>query len=614
MKTDRWLFLLALAVVASQSIVRLAVVPLWQHYDEPTHYELLRFIVEHGRLPTASDTAPDILARTGVTVCSAQASNSQNCTPSGLQFGEVPGYYLLQALGQWLIGPAGVTTQVMVARFISAVLALLVAVLTWWVSQTLFPGRGVLAAGATALLGVITGYSDLMTALNNDVGAVLAMSLLAATGLTLIRSGIDLKRIVGLLLATAACVAVKSTAFIGLPLMGVGLGLALWPRLSVWWRVGLCAAAVGVLALCLDWHLPAHWQVDGPVSEVARVTATGPGSETEVFELRQTSNQQVAFWQALDAQTLAQVRGQRVTLGVWLRADQAGLVRLPLLFEATKDGEAQKVAVGPAWKFYAYALDVPTDSQRLIIKMPGARGLTLQYSGVVLALGDFSQAAPPQFADATGKTGRWNNVQFTNLIQNGSAADGWLVVRPQINQFFPWGGINVRLLSFYDWPHTGGLYQAAIRWQFVSFWSAFGNGIAGLPIGGILLSSLFTLAALVGALYGGLRVWRTQALAGWQWRSVVFLLAILGAALLMSVIRIDPVGINGRIFYLPTARYFYVAILPTSLLLMWGWLAWWPRRWQGAAMVMVLLMIYGLGVWSLINVQLPYFQGRLILQ
>jgi hypothetical protein len=77
------------------------------------------------------------------------------------------------------------------------------------------------------------------------------------------------------------------------------------------------------------------------------------------------------------------------------------------------------------------------------------------------------------------------------------------------------------------------------------------------------------------------------------------------------LIRIDPVGINGQMFYVPTARYYYVAMLPTCLLLMWGWLAWWPRRRQGWATVAVLLLLVGLGIWSLMNVQLLYFQGKL---
>ncbi len=610
MKKDRWLFVLALAVVASQSVVRLVMVPLWQHYDEPTHYEMLRFIVERGRLPAASDTAPDILARTGVRVCPQQTLDDPTCIASGVQFGEVPGYYLLLAVGQWLIGPASVATQVGVARLFSTGLGLLVAVLTWWASQTLFPGRGVLAAGATALLGVISSYSDLMTALNNDVGAIFAMSLLAATGLVLIRDGVNLKRTLALLLAAGLCVVTKSTAFIGLPLMGVAVGLALWPHLSVWLRVGVLVAGIGGLALSLDWHLPAHWQVDGQVSEAARTAMVTPLGG-EAFELKQTGKEQAGFWQALDAQSLAQVRGQRVTVGVWARADAVGKASMPLLFDAVTGATAQDVAVGPDWKFYAYALDVPPESQRLIFELVGAKGLTIQYTGAVLALGDFSQAAPPRFNDVSERAGTWNNAPFANLVENGSAADGWLVVRPQINRFFPWGGMNLRLLSIYDWPHTASAYWAAIRWQFVSFWAAYGNGLDGLTVAGVVPLSLFALGALAGAVYGAWRVWRKQAWAGWQWRGVVFLLAMMTAAALMSLIRIDPVGINGQMFYVPTARYYYVAMLPTCLLLMWGWLAWWPRRRQGWATVAVLLLLVGLGIWSLMNVQLLYFQGKL---
>jgi hypothetical protein len=119
----------------------------------------------------------------------------------------------------------------------------------------------------------------------------------------------------------------------------------------------------------------------------------------------------------------------------------------------------------------------------------------------------------------------------------------------------------------------------------------------------------FTAVALAGLVVGGLRLWHAGGWAGWQWRSLIFLGAVVATALLMSLIRIDPVGINGSIFYTPTGRYFYVAILPSCVLLMWGWLAWWPRKWQGYASVAGLLVMYGLGIWSLVNIQLPYFQG-----
>src|SRR5262245_40003050 len=100
---QRRLLILVLLFTAAQSILRLAVVPLWAHYDESGHFEYLRFIVEHRRLPQVGDADWDLLRRIaaaggGSAACglTLSALDPKLCMSPGLQFSEMPGYYVLQ--------------------------------------------------------------------------------------------------------------------------------------------------------------------------------------------------------------------------------------------------------------------------------------------------------------------------------------------------------------------------------------------------------------------------------------------------------------------------------------------------------------------------------------
>src|SRR5688500_18755467 len=52
--------LIVLLVMLAQGIVRLTVVPLWAHYDEPSHYEALRMMMLYRQMPTTGEMDPVI--------------------------------------------------------------------------------------------------------------------------------------------------------------------------------------------------------------------------------------------------------------------------------------------------------------------------------------------------------------------------------------------------------------------------------------------------------------------------------------------------------------------------------------------------------------------------
>lgn len=607
--TIGWVIAFALA----QGLVRLAMVPVWWHYDELSHYEYLRYIVIHHQLPVEGHPDPAILASTatltGSRICALDEPKEtrSSCLMPGSQFNEQPGYYLLQSVFQLLFQPSSIQSQVWLARLVSVGLSLVVALLAYDLTRQVFPNDGLLALAVPTLLSTLSGYVDLMSALNNDVAAITAYSFLLWAIARLFRNGFGWRAVGWVVLGCVACLLSKTTAWVGLLVAVIALGLGGWPSIPKWARVVGLVVSVLVLSLVFDLDAPAHWQRLKASNAPGRIVTTAP-SGSFAFRLEATSQNGGGLWQLLD-QSESPLQGQWVTVGAWMRSPTGTIqAKPPLVGDGELNADAPQVMVTEQWQYYGYVTQVPAGVVAAAVYLRNLDDKSLEYDDVVVAKGIYEITIPPQLSTDESQ-GTWGNEPFKNLVANASAETGWLLLRPQLNRLFPWGGINYRLLSYYDLPRNWPSYWNALRWQFVTFWTGFGNGAEGLPPIGLIPFALVTVVATAGL--GRLLVTqvRSPTWSSWQTRSLLSLLLAVGAMLAVSVLRIDPVNARGEIFYQPTARHFYNAIIPTVLFLAIGWLAWWPARQRRFGLISLVLMFYGLGVWSLFNVQLPYFHG-----
>jgi hypothetical protein len=481
-----------------------------------------------------------------------------------------------------------------------------VAALTWWAAQEFQPGNTLLAVLSTTLLGLIITYVDLMAALNNDVAAIAAVSLVCVVGISILRRGLTLMRALLMLAAVVCCLFAKTSSYIGLPLAVFCIVLRGWPSFPRWLKWVMPLLMLVSLAAIFDLHVPADWQISSV--KVPSSRSANAADRQWAFHIEQGMVRNAFFWQALSPHAIEALKGQPVTVGAWVRTSgTATQVPLPQLTTANKPLASASVQANGTWIFFAYHTQLPSNLTALEIQLPGKPGEVVEYDGVILAVGERPLDVAPTFDDSTGQIALWGNNRTINWVRNGSAESGWWMVRSPINRLLPWGGVNYRLQSYYDWSRTWPQYVAAFTWQFVTFWAAYGNGIPALPSPGIALVAVLTGLMGFGLAMYLVKSYRQQQLAGWQWRIVIFLAAVVATALIMSLLRIDPVSQDGKMFYIPTARHFYVAIMPTALLMMLGWLYVWPPKLKRYAAVVLVLGLYGLSVWSLLNVQLPYF-------
>ncbi|MFQ3663517.1 MAG: hypothetical protein SNJ69_14120, partial [Chloroflexaceae bacterium] len=253
----RWLIPLALV----HGLLYLFVVPPWQHYDEPNHFEYAAQIaIGEGAAPGRDSVQlsreiadsmyrhrfwppgvrPDLLGPGPVPL-----GISQRIHP--------PLYYQVTALPIGATRYLAVETQLYLARAISVLLYTLTVLAAWRIAVVLAPDEPHLQLAFPLLVVFTPAFADLMAAVNNDVLLNMAATSALLGAVLLVRDGPRPLALalagLGLLVAVLA----KRTGLVVAPLIGLALVWSLHRhpvrrRLAV--GTGLAVVAmVGVVAL-----------------------------------------------------------------------------------------------------------------------------------------------------------------------------------------------------------------------------------------------------------------------------------------------------------------------------------------------------------------------------
>ncbi len=253
---------LLIAFVLVHGLIYLSLVPPWQHYDEPTHFEYVRLIAERGRLLGRTDYS--LAMRREIAASMVQFNfwapgthpDLLSLEPPDIGLNQThhpPVYYVLAALPQLSVRSAPVEFQLYLARFVSVLLNLVVVVAAYLIAQRLFPGEPMVHLVTPTFIALIPAYTDLMSAVNNDAGAVALFSLLLFCVVVLIQDGLTPGRLLVSLGMAALGVWIKSTSAVGVPVALVGMGLALARGRRTYYILG--ASLLLILAIGLGWSL-----------------------------------------------------------------------------------------------------------------------------------------------------------------------------------------------------------------------------------------------------------------------------------------------------------------------------------------------------------------------
>lgn len=582
---EHWVLGLVLLVGLIHGLIYILMVPPWQHYDEPGHFEYAWMIANRPKLPVRGEYDQAMRREVAASMVEHGFFKDLDYRPNLLrmdgpvwigisQVGELPVYYWLVALPLRLVRGTDITFQLYVARLVSLGLYLVTLAAAYALLSEIQPPGSPLIWIVPLAMALLPGFTDLMTAVNSDVGATAFFSLFLWMSVRMARGGFRWLRLAALAAAAVLCLETKNTVGVALALAGLPLVFALLPgpRRRLAWGLLLAGALVGAL-VSFNWGDAALWSRQTYQNSPTRVSAPEAPLGRYAFQLTATSqdpNPQII--QVLPRDAVQQLSGKTVTLGAWIWSDSPGQVQTPILVQEGQPA-SRVVAVSSQPAFYALEVAIGPQANRLAVALSGSMGpdetqRKTYYSGVVILPGQHSTGSPPRFDDAGAARGTWDGRAFTNPIRNAAAAGAWLGVRPWLDKivarFFP-GRASLILSALLDPASASWYYQTVTKNMLYTFWARF--GWSQVPL---LWDWAYPFLGVVSGIgLAGAGVFLARRRKSLPWETVLILAAALAAVWGPAFMR----GISSLVgpVFIPAARYAYPAIIPTVLLLALGW-------------------------------------------
>ena len=589
-------YLLPLLLLAglAHGLLYLWLMPPWQHYDEPNHFEYAWLLANHPGLPHKGDVDTGMRAAVGESMLAHNFFAANPRQPDKIrlfwarsysQLDERPFYYLLASLPLRFLQEAPIETQLYAARSVSLLLFLLTILAAWGIARELTRPGSALRWMLPLALVMLPAFVDLMTAVNNDVAAVAVFSYFLWGCVRLLKR-FSLLNLAWVLAAVLLGYFTKSTTLIALPLALAALliaGLRGRLRLLSWALLGGVLLAGSLLAF--SGSDAAFWYRHTP--QAASTRQALPTAPLGQYALRLDYPSKVApAWlpplqQLLPVEQARRLSGKTVTVGAWMWATRPLQARTPIL-QNYSGGQifSYPVELSQTPSFHAFTATLTGDPFRTWISLAPLKDdkqapVSVFYDGLVVVEGTFPLANTPRFSDASGQTGEWGGRPFTNLLRDASAESAWPHFRPWVDQLairiFSDFAVNRPSVAFYtllDWPSAGWYYQTSAERLFRTFWATFGWGHVPFAFGRHPYRFL-AWVSLIGVLGAVLALFRRRR--SLPWGILAFFALTLVAVWGITLVRGSNYLLVHWPVYFPVARYTYPAVIPTLLLLVVGW-------------------------------------------
>jgi hypothetical protein len=567
--------LIALVIAAVHGVLYVFIVPAWQHYDEPTHAEYAWLIANKTPRPTEADVDRDMrfmfarsMAESGFYRDKAGLPNLDKTsapTPNlGFsQLGDRPTYYWLAALPMIVLRDQPIETQLHGARMVSLLLLLITVTCAWGVAATITPAGHPLRTSLPLGAALLPAFVDLMTAVNNDAGAIAMFSLFLWGSMRLLRQR-TWGNVLWVALSAVLAAAMKSTALLALLLALLVFVLAFVPGRLRWLAVAALPAfaLIGALVVFAGGD-PAFWYRNATQDTPMRCEGRACGGQLTAGQHAFALTSGAALIQIIPQEDVARLQGGPATLGAWMWADVTQTVQMPRLifrFYGQPDTPvvaSRAVTVGPQPTWHAYTMDAPAGVKYGAVNLqPAQADGQVFMDELVLAAGDRAFDTPANLAASP------------NAIRNSSAEGGWPWLRPDVqtrltNLFSDPLFYNF-LVSPLDPAGAGHYYTLSARLLFETFWARFSWAQVAVPPAVFTLLAIFTAASVTLTLVTLPRCRRWLRAD----QAVVMGLALLG---LWALAFLRGTPLLEMLTFLNVARYTYPAIIPALLLLLLGW-------------------------------------------
>ncbi len=528
-----WLLTL-LAMV--QILIFMAIVPPWQHYDEPAHF---RFAWSRVHLPRMSEE--DLFApRDPAMIREALGSMVQHGFYKSLA---IPNYlrtYGLDTLGYsqsvefplyydilyWPLSGlrfADITTQLIGSRAVTALFFLIVIWAAYGCMHCLTTRGHVLRWLIPTCIVLVAPLVDILTAVNNDAAGIAGFTIFLWGSLHGLTRRMTWWHVIWILGAMAFTVAAKQALVFTAPLAPLALLLGFWQQRGWSWRwlwlgVGTLLVAGGILTIRLD--SAAYWTTRWLPESKGRIKHEKAIHGEHVIPVLVNYE---TLYQRLPSDWVKAHPEYLLNFGAWVWSDEP--VEVPVLgfafvtkgahfmFTHILENEEEPLTVTPEPKFVTQQFWVPKEAEILYIFLwpytlvQQETANHVYYDGIVLMEGTVDTAVTPTYVEDNPRYVRWGDREATNLARNPSGEIAWPNLLPEID-----GALE----SWAEWNPTSILHRLLdVQWSGRVLW---------LYQPRFMILNLFNRLAwggvnLPGPAWGPITlVWTSLSLAGCGWR------------------------------------------------------------------------------------------------
>ncbi len=587
-------------------LIYVFIIPPWQHYDEPGHFEYVWLIANRLKLPQVGDYDQNMRLAVGQSLIDSKFFGNKplpNLTdPSqpiwiGIpQLVDPPLYYLIEAVPFYLLRGMPVDVQLHAGRIVSLLFLLITIYSVYKLSQELAPANHPIQWMAPLFIATLPSFVEFMSSLNDFTASIGLFSVWLLISVKLIKrfSFINLGI---LILVTLAGFFTQKLFYPAVLYLPVVLLLSVLPGKVKFlgWLITAATIIAGVM-IAFNWHDAALWLRANNQDAPSRAQIQEDSKNVFALDGKvypdadwglQYPSWNPGFFQLVPSDIADRLRGKTVTIGAWVWSDAEipgygpGLNSL-LQFQDNWLGFSP-VELSRKPQFIASVVQVPLEQDRLQIWLrttsAGVQNATIYFSGVVLVEGIWPVNTPPLLTDADGTSGIWGNKTFNNLVRNAQFLHAWPYLKPQLfslitskiqdlTSFHISSFVSVLL----DVPGTAWYTKATGDFIFKTFWAEFCWGQVPLISNAswfhpYRLLLVFTSIGIAGAILTGYK------LVGQNKHGYAFLVFIVAMSIVVALFY-GVYTMGGALryrSYIPTARYLFPAILPISIFLVLGW-------------------------------------------
>ena len=576
---------LILALAALNGLVYWFLVPPWQHNDEPGNFETVWLFANAPELLKTGGYDQAMRRELAASMVEHAFFAKLGMNPNLIGIDQeiwiglaqyplfrdsaiLTLYFRLASLPLRLVPNTDITFQLYVARGFSYLLFLATVAVANQASK-LLTDNPTLASLIPLTMALWPNLADKMTAVNDDAGAVSAMSLFLWVSVAILKRGLTFWRLIGLGASVVLCILTKRNVWQALPFGILVLYLTFWRRkpLLGWLSLTGILLVVSTLVFSRRQSIPAYFYTLSNQTLAQREQSTQTVAGRHVFRLDRPWQ---VLYQPLGEHKLKSLKGQSLTLGIWMWSDSPITISAPQIqIDNQNSLPPQQLALTTQAAFYSFKLSVPVAAQKIAFnwQIPELAENQVVYSDCIFLVPEIATDSTPKPVDERCALILSAGKSVQNLLHNGSAERGWPTLQERVakwmDRYFFSSITNVWAILDRD---TGWAYiKSAGRYFFESFWGRFGWGSIVLSGGSpFLVFTVLTFLALLGNL---LALWRQPKQISVS--LILFLTLLTLVTLYLGLFR--TAGNWVRYEAMPNARYLLPAIFPIAAFLVSGW-------------------------------------------